>query len=190
MQNVTVGPNTELLVRADGEFYVWREEGEKLVLLGPDSVTDRKFKLAPSREGRKVAISCQKSVQVFVTFTAKAPHAEELDPTPVEVPLGYQQPLTLQEEMRRFIREEISRAAQEGGAGTFEEEDDFDVDDDDDLPLSEYELTELQSEVPLEKKVKTPPPAKPPDDAAPQAQPPPVVSSDDKAVPPSAGGPD
>lgn len=65
---------------------------------------------------------------------------EELpDPVPLELPLGMSRPLTLQEEIRRFVRQEFSHAAAAAGAETFEESDDFDVEDDEDLS-SDYEL--------------------------------------------------
>lgn len=51
-----------------------------------------------------------------------------LDKTPVEVPLGLKRPLTLREEMMRFIRTEMSLQAQ-SKADSFEEANDFDVDE-------------------------------------------------------------
>lgn len=60
---------------------------------------------------------------------------ETLDPTPVAVPV--RRPLTLREEMQRFIRTELSQEMAARGEPTFEEEDDFEIDDyDDDLDLT------------------------------------------------------
>lgn len=69
------------------------------------------------------------------------------DQEPIEVPLEFKRPPTLQEEIKRYIRVEMSRAAEEEGLETFEEADDF-SDDDDDFPLSQHELTEMQEEMP------------------------------------------
>lgn len=61
------------------------------------------------------------------------------DQTPVEVPLRFTRPLSMQDEIRRFVRQELSNRAADDGAESFEEADDFEVDDDEDL-ASPYEL--------------------------------------------------
>lgn len=72
---------------------------------------------------------------------------EKPDPTPIHIP-GSEAPLTLREEMRRFIRQEISVAAQAQEAGSFEEEDDFDLPDEDSDLVSQYTVLELVPETP------------------------------------------
>lgn len=67
------------------------------------------------------------------------------DKSVVEVPLKFSRPLTIQEEIKRFVRTEMSRQAAEGGFETFEEAEDFDVDEDEDF-RSPYELTMMQEE--------------------------------------------
>lgn len=67
------------------------------------------------------------------------------DPRPVEWPVGVSRPLSIQEEIQRFVRVEMSRRAQEHGMESFEEADDFDVEEEDDWQ-SPYQLTELQEE--------------------------------------------
>lgn len=57
---------------------------------------------------------------------------EKLDPTPMAVPV--RKPLTLREEMQRFIRQEFSQQMEANGMPTFEEEDDFEIEDFDDDP--------------------------------------------------------
>lgn len=71
----------------------------------------------------------------------KSPRAvENLDPTPIEVPLAFKRPMTLAEQVRQMVRsEELRRAALQAGMETFEEADDFDVGDDYD-PRSPYEM--------------------------------------------------
>lgn len=64
---------------------------------------------------------------------------ETPDPTPLEIPEGHQRPLSLREDMQRFIRAEISRVAQETQHGSFDEEDDFDEDDAEPDILTPYE---------------------------------------------------
>lgn len=69
------------------------------------------------------------------------------DPTPVEMPLGFKRPPTLQEEIQRIIRVQMSQQARAEGFETFEEADDFAVDEDPD-PLSAYEVMEMEAEGP------------------------------------------
>lgn len=58
---------------------------------------------------------------------------EVLDTTPIERPVGWTRPPTMQEMIQRYVREEVSRAAAQAGEESFEEAEDFDVDDDPDL---------------------------------------------------------
>lgn len=58
---------------------------------------------------------------------------------PVDVPLGYRRPPTLDQQIQRLVRDAVSRQAAQDGFETFEEADDFDVGDDYD-PTSPYEM--------------------------------------------------
>lgn len=69
---------------------------------------------------------------------------EIIDDTPIEVPLKIQKPPSIQEMVKMYIRmDELSQDALRQELETFEEADDFDVDDDD-MPLSGYEMQEMQ----------------------------------------------
>lgn len=72
---------------------------------------------------------------------------EILDSRPIELPLGFERPLSLQEEIRRMIALETSRAAADAGLESFEEADDFEVDEDADEFVSPYEVLEMTEEV-------------------------------------------
>lgn len=67
---------------------------------------------------------------------------EVLDQTPLSIPLDCHHPPTIQQEIRRFIRTEASRIADEEGEETFEDSDDFDCGEDELFPdyESPYEL--------------------------------------------------
>jgi len=71
---------------------------------------------------------------------------ETPDPTPVEIPVTSQRPLTLREEMMRFIRTEMSQQARQDGEETFEEFDDLDVDDEEPDFTTGYTVQELTDE--------------------------------------------
>lgn len=53
------------------------------------------------------------------------------DPRPMEMPLGMRKPESMEDMIRRYVRVEASRIAQQEGMESFEEADDFDVEDDD-----------------------------------------------------------
>lgn len=101
------------------------------------------------------------------------------DQTPVELPLGFDRPRSLQEMIKTFIRSEMSNAAAELGEESFEEADDFDVDEDPD-PLSDYEMVEAQPEWPQGvKDVDGDPPSDPAGKTAPRASKAAGAASDD-----------
>lgn len=70
------------------------------------------------------------------------------DPTPVEMPLGYERPESLQSMIARMVRT-FSDQAQKEGAESFEEADDFDIDDDSEI-VSPYQMNDMQEERPYE----------------------------------------
>lgn len=64
---------------------------------------------------------------------------ETLDDTPLAIPVGFRQPESLSDTIKRLVRTELSNTARASGAETFEESDDFNVGDDFD-PSSPWEL--------------------------------------------------
>lgn len=68
------------------------------------------------------------------------------DPTPLHVPGKSDRPLSLRDEMRRFVREELSKQASQHDAGTFEDEDDFEEEDDAMDLLTPYTVSNLVPE--------------------------------------------
>lgn len=70
-------------------------------------------------------------------------NALQPDPTPMQPPLGYKRQPSMVEHIRNMVRSEHLRlAAEQSGAETFEEADDFDIDDDLPEPSSAYEFEE------------------------------------------------
>lgn len=78
---------------------------------------------------------------------------EVLSDVPMAIPVGFERPLTLQEQIRRLMRVEYDRMAMAGvdpnDMETPEEADDFDVDDDFD-PSSPFEDGFMPDDVPAE----------------------------------------
>lgn len=69
------------------------------------------------------------------------------DPTPVEMPLGYHHPETLESMLARMVTDAMfQKAVREEGFETFDESEDFDVMDEVESPSSEHEYTEMQQE--------------------------------------------
>ena len=71
------------------------------------------------------------------------------DPTKIEVPLEFQAPPSMRDQIREVFAQELSKVASENGQETFEEADDFDIPEDDAFDqefASKYEVSEMQSE--------------------------------------------
>lgn len=65
---------------------------------------------------------------------------EILDPTPINIPVGYRQPETLEQKIARMVAiERLSQESAANGGETFEESLDFDVGDDID-PTTPWEV--------------------------------------------------
>lgn len=74
---------------------------------------------------------------------------EYLDTTPVEVPTRLKLPQSRTDQIRAFIRQELSMRAENQDHETFEEADDLEPDDEEYLPFTPYELNELEPPVPI-----------------------------------------
>lgn len=63
------------------------------------------------------------------------------DPRQIEMPAGMSRPLTIEEQIQRYVRDHLSRAAVENGTESFEESDDLEWEDSDaDDFLTPYEV--------------------------------------------------
>lgn len=77
------------------------------------------------------------------------------DATPVAMPVGFRKPESLQDQIQRLVRNELSARAASQGMETFEEADDFDVGDDDgDNFRSKHELDDEQERFPTPKRAR------------------------------------
>lgn len=72
-------------------------------------------------------------------------HEEMPDPTPVEMPIGYEKPESLESMIARMVRAESALAAKGGTMETFEEATDFDDNDEGEL-VSQFQMTDMQEE--------------------------------------------
>lgn len=70
------------------------------------------------------------------------------NPVPTHINTGLERPLTLQEQIQRVLRTELSKQAQQQGLETFDESEDFEITDDfdGDLPNTRYMVQEFPSE--------------------------------------------
>lgn len=69
---------------------------------------------------------------------------EPVDNTPVAMPTRLRLPQTRTDQLRAFIREEMSRRAHEQGHDSFEDAEDIEPDDEEELPMSAYEQMLLE----------------------------------------------
>lgn len=151
-----------ITVRSSGPFCVYAlEKKKRTMILGPISANARILRYRLPAEIHTVYVETEKKTQWSIDWSYFSP-SEHLDTTPIELPIGYQQPETLAEQMRRFIRQEVSQVAQAQSLGTFTEEDDFEEDDE---PLTPYEMTDMQEvEEPWDENPKPPTTVAKPDD--------------------------
>ena len=153
-------PGAKITVRSSGQFCAYgMENNKRSLILGPMNVNARILAYKLPTEVGTVYIKTEKSTEWTLEWTFIS-RSEKLDATPVEMPIGYQQPESLADQMRRFIRTEVSNQRAEN-MGSFEEEDDF---SDDEEPLTNYETTEMQEIEEIdwdENNPQSQPPAKP-----------------------------
>ncbi len=137
---ITVQAGSTITIKSSGQFCAYGVEKKKRsLILGPININQRilRYKLPP--EISTVYVKTEKSTE----WTLEAEYynrSEVLDNTPIEIPVGYELPESLADQMRRFIREEVS-AARDEDQGSFEDEDDF---EDDEPLLTNFELTDMQ----------------------------------------------
>lgn len=62
------------------------------------------------------------------------------DPNPLTLPVGFKRPESLVDQIKRFVRRELSEVADAQNHETFDEADDFLIEDDDYDPSSPWEL--------------------------------------------------
>ncbi len=83
---------------------------------------------------------------------ADTDHREHPDPTPMEVPIGFEAPPTLKEMVNEAVAVRMDAYAESMDLGTFEQEDDHEPENEDLLLLSGFEVTEyeMEDEAPVE----------------------------------------
>ncbi|UOF80428.1 hypothetical protein [Microviridae sp.] len=80
-------------------------------------------------------------------------HIQEFEPvdnTPVEIPTRLRLPQSRTDQIRAYIRAELSRQATESDFESFEEADDLEPDDEEGLPFTPYEMADLEPAAPPE----------------------------------------
>ncbi len=139
-ETITCVVGATITVKSSGQFCVFAVERKKRTLIfGPINSTERILRYKLPDDIDTVFIKADKQTEWTIEWEYHN-HSENLDKTPVEMPIGYENPESLADQMRRFIRDEVS-AARDEDQGSFEDEDDF---EDDDEPLTTYELTDMQ----------------------------------------------
>jgi len=143
--NVKIPPGCALVLRCSKKFTALglNHQGDLVSILGPANETDRTLRRIVPREVNTLKMQTSKLAHWQYSYTDRH-SAETLDKTPVEIPVEPKE-LRYEDEMRRIVRDELSRAADAEHRETFEEADDFDIDDPDGEP-SQYELDDMQED--------------------------------------------
>lgn len=159
------------LVKADFQlpFTAYVTEGKKKVrIAGPTNSNDRRLRVVVNaHEGLSIETD-----GLWMFHVEPLPHrTEQNSGIPVELGLPEDRPLSLRDEMMRFIRAEMSRQAEDTGQETFEEANDFDIEEDE--WRSPYELIEMVDEEPIDDRDNSIESPDPPADTQPDESPPP-----------------
>ncbi|AXL14879.1 hypothetical protein [Microviridae sp.] len=144
-ETVSLAEGTTVTVRANGPFTIYGTKAkERVSIIGPADETKRycKFIMHGISE---FEISCDKATLWNFESVAKL-GPEKLDLTPIEVALP-EGPPSLREQMRQFVREEMSQHGLNQGHETWEEANDFGPDEEPEF-TSEFEVSEMEDEMP------------------------------------------
>lgn len=147
-KKVDVLPGTRVVIDCDKEFMVYGYEeknGKPSTIFGPSSATDRRCVFVAPDGVVCFEVRCPERAKWQVEFIARV-KKEIPDGTRVELGVPRRRPNSLADDLKRFIRDEVSRQAEQQAFETFEEADDFEVDDEPPDPISRYEMSELQEE--------------------------------------------
>ena len=156
-KEITAGLGATIEIRSSGPFCAYAMEKKKrTIILGPYSSTARilRYKLPQGIE--QVFVKTEKSTEWTIEWSSYN-RSEISDPVPIELPIGYQKPESLQNQMRRLIKTEMSAIAEQQGYGSFEDEDDFELDEE---ILTNYEMTDMEETQEYEQELEPADPAK------------------------------
>lgn len=170
-QVIEARPGARFSIRASGSFIVFAcgESEQRLRILGPNDSKKRYF-VCVVPACKTLEIEADASVAWEVEQETLPPRSETPDQTPVEIPVGFNQPESLESIMARMIETRFNQMAEERGQETFEEADDFDVSDEHELPKTPYEMVDMDPDEPFypeapqpgeQAKEPTPPPVDP-----------------------------
>lgn len=159
-KNTSAVQGASIEIRSSGPFTCYAmDAGKRSLILGPLNANARILKTRLPQDVDTIFVKCEKSTEWTFEWKANPNPISDLDKTPIEIGIDRDAPLSIHDEMKRFIREEVSRVAVTNSQSSFEEEDDFDIEDDLE-PTSPYEMTEMQEETPIEQPITNTIPAK------------------------------
>lgn len=132
------GPQDQVFIPRDSQV-VCSATGPIIVLVG--GKPQRAVFRMPA-EIDFVQVQCDPKVMWALRYAPCKPKQEQLDPTPVAIPVGSHQPESLESLIARMVRSRVDQLAVAGGYGPSQEEEDFEDEEDDELPKTRYEYEE------------------------------------------------
>lgn len=170
-------PNSQVRVHAEGTYLVYglSEDETRLSILAPHNDRDLLSHFTVPLECSKIQIVTDEDT-LFQIHIVENISAEQLDPVPIEV---IEPQLSLRDQIKQYIVEELSTHQYNQGNESFEEADDFDIDDESE-PTSPYEMPEMDEDYLSEPET----PEKPPEDTS-EPQDDTITPEKDKESPPS-----
>ena len=142
-KTIKVDPGSRVRIFSTSEFTAYGQaKGKRTGILGPPNASVRTWSLRLPLEFDAIEIKTLKSTEWTLDWVS--PDKKETpDPIPIETTV--EKPLTLREEMKRYIRTEMSHIAEKNEMETEEEANDFEMDEDDEF-TSPYEIHDMVDE--------------------------------------------
>lgn len=139
---------TSFAIHSTGEFHVFTIDRDgKSYLVGPPSSAARFFKFKPAYNTEMIHVEADKDVK-WIYHVQELAQPEENSGIPIELPVNAVRPDTVEDMIRKYIRQEFSTIHEEQGYESFDESNDFDIEDEEPDPFSAYEVREMQEEYP------------------------------------------
>lgn len=137
---IAIPPFADVLVRVNAEFscYLANEDDPRSAIIGPNSATDRMYRMVTGEEPVTIAIETDSKAIIAEQITVRESVYEQNDGVPVELGAPVRE-MTMKEIVAQYLAELTDREY-DGSFESFEEFNDFDMEDDSDAPDSLYQL--------------------------------------------------
>lgn len=145
-QSLPMPGGARVKIKADEPFRAYGYKGEDLVeIYAPTTENERVAVFRTARDADILLVETRAEAHIVLEVASWLDGQEDIDPEPLEIPLGAMKPPSIFDQMKRYIRSQVSAQVHAKGFESFEEANDFEVGEDDE-PFSPYEVREMAAE--------------------------------------------